>query len=369
MSSSVSSATSGGASRPAAAPSAARLRWRRFLQGQELVIGIIGIALIIFFSAATTSFGTLSNLATVSSYVAPILLVAVAEVSVLTLGEIDLSVGGVYVLSPFLVVYLNDAGLQVIPAIIVTLLISIAIGCVNGLITVLLKVPSFITTLGTVFALEGFVLLSSDGIQINPAGEGAITDVLGGWEYSSILWALGIGVILHIVFKRTTFGLHVVAVGGNQTAAGEAGIRVAWVKVACFAICSLLGGFLGLLDGYRIGSLNPGTDGLTLMFYGVAAAVVGGTALTGGRGTMIGAGIGAIVLGVLQDGFNIMGVNAFAYQLVLGLAILAAMILNIQMDRVRTGRDKRVVPKGAPRVAAAKAADAPPANSAPPGAN
>jgi simple sugar transport system permease protein len=305
-----------------------------------LVIALIGVALIIFFSAASSSFGTISNLSTVSSYVAPILLVAVAEVSVLTLGEIDLSVGGVYVLSPFLVVYLNDAGLPVAFAIILTLLISIAIGCINGLITVLLKVPSFITTLGTVFALEGFVLLSSNGIQINPAGEGAVTQVLGGWEYSSILWALGIGVILHLAFKRTTFGLHVVAVGGNETAAGESGIKVGAVKVACFAICSLLGGFLGLLDGYRIGSLNPGTDGLTLMFYGVAAAVVGGTALTGGRGTMIGAGIGAIVLGVLQDGFNILGVNAFAYQLVLGLAILAAMVLNIQMDRLRSGRRK-----------------------------
>ena len=304
------------------------------------MIAVIGVALIVFFTVSTTSFGTMSNVATVSSYVAPILLIAVAEVPVLTLGEIDLSVGGVYVLSPFLVVYLNNLGLPVVGAIVVTLLISIAIGCLNGLITVLLKVPSFITTLGMVFALEGIVLLGSNGIQINPAGEGAITQILGGWDYSSILWALGIGVVLHIVFKHTTFGLHNVAVGGNQTAAGEAGIRVGAVKVACFAICALLGGFLGLLDGYRIGSLNPGTDGLTLMFYGVAAAVVGGTALTGGRGTMIGAGIGAIVLGVLQDGFNIMGINAFAYQLVLGLAILGAMILNIQMDRIRSGRDR-----------------------------
>jgi len=315
----------------------------RLFQAQESVIALIGIALIIFFSVATSTFGTVSNLSTVSSYVAPILIVAVAEVPVLTLGEIDLSVGGVYVLSPFLVVYLNTLGLPVILAIIVTLLIAIAIGCINGLITVLLRVPSFITTLGMVFALEGIVLLSSNGIQINPVGEGAITQVLGGWEFSSILWALAIGVVLHMVFKHTTFGLHNVAVGGNQTAAAEAGIKVGTIKVACFAICALLGGFLGLLDGYRIGSLNPGTDGLTLMFYGVAAAVVGGTALTGGRGTMIGAMIGAIVLGVLQDGFNIMGINAFAYQLVLGLAILAAMILNIQTDRIRFGRNKPVV--------------------------
>lgn len=321
-------------------------RWRRLLQEQELVITLVGIALIIFFVFSAPAFGTMSNLSTVSNYVAPIMIIGLAEVAVLTLGEIDLSVGGVYVLAPFLVVYLNNAGVTVLVAIIITMLISIAIGVVNGLVTVFLRVPSFITTLGTVFALEGIVLLSSNGIQINPVGEGALANTLGAWEYSSILWALGIAVALHIVFRRTTFGLHIVAVGGNRTASGEAGINVTTVKVACFAICSLLGGFLGILNGYRVGSLNPGTDGLTLMFYGVAAAVIGGTALSGGRGTMIGAAIGAIVLGVLEDGFNIMGVNAFAYQLVLGLAILGAMILNIQLDRVRFGRKSKPTAKG-----------------------
>lgn len=310
----------------------------RLLQGQELVIALIGVALVIFFSVYSSAFSSVGNGSTLASYVAPIMIFAIAEVFVLTLGEIDLSVGEVYVFSPFLVVYLSNAGLGVILSTIITLIICAFIGAVNGLITVSLGVPSFVTTLGTVFALKGIVLLSSNGIQINPAGSGAIANVLGAWSYSSIIWALAIAVAGHLIFRRTTFGLHVTAVGGNQTASGEAGIRVGAVKVWCFVLCSLLGGFVGLLDGYRIASLNPGTDGLTLMFYGVAAAVIGGTALTGGRGTMIGAGIGAIVLGILEDGFNIIGVNAFAYQLVLGLAILGAMILNIQLERVRSGR-------------------------------
>ncbi|TWP38208.1 ABC transporter permease [Leekyejoonella antrihumi] len=310
----------------------------RLLQGQELVIALIGVALAIFFGVYSSAFSSVSNLSTLSSYVAPIMIVGIAEVFVLTLGEIDLSVGEVYVLSPFLVVYLKDAGLGVVAGTIVTLLICAAIGCINGLITVHLGVPSFITTLGTVFALQGIVLLSSNGIQINPAGAGTIANVLGGWTYSSILWALAIAVLGYVIFRRTTFGLHITAVGGNQTASGESGIKVGAVKVWCFVLCSLLGGFVGLLDGYRIGSLNPGTDGLVLMFYGVAAAVIGGTALTGGRGTMIGAAIGAIVLGVLEDGFNIIGINAFAYQLVLGLAILGAMVLNVQLELVRSGK-------------------------------
>lgn len=339
MSTPAESAASGRRGIPAAPTGPTR--WRRLIQGQELVVTLVGIALIVFFSLATSAFATGSNVATVSGYIAPILILAVAEVPVLTLGEIDLSVGGVYVLAPFLVVYLNDVGIPAILGILITLVIGILIGIINGLVTVYLRVPSFITTLGTVFALEGIVLLSSNGIQVNPVGDDTLTKVLGAWPYSSILWALGIAVLVHIVFRHTSFGLHITATGGNVTAAAEAGVKVGWVRVACFAICSLLGAFLGILDGYRIGSLNPGTDGLTLMFYGVAAAVVGGTALTGGKGTIIGAVIGAIVLGVLQDGFNIMGINAFAYQLVLGLAILAAMILNIQMDSLRAGRRRR----------------------------
>jgi simple sugar transport system permease protein len=316
-----------------------RERWlSRLLQGQEVVIALIGVGLAIFFSVYSDAFGTLSNAPTLANYIAPIMIFAIAEVFLLTLGEIDLSVGQVYVLSPFLVVYLSEAGLGVIGGTLAALAISALIGVINGLITVRLRVPSFITTLGMVFALKGIVLLSSNGIQVNPAGTGTIVTVLGGWEYSEIVWAIGLVLVCHVMFRHAAFGLHVIATGGNQTAAAESGIQVGAVKIWCFVLCSLLGGFMGLLDGYRIGSLNPGTDGLTLMFYGVAAAVIGGTALTGGRGTMIGAAIGAIVLGVLEDGFNIIGVNAFAYLLVLGLAILGAMVLNVQLERIRAGR-------------------------------
>jgi simple sugar transport system permease protein len=310
----------------------------RLGQTQELVMALIGVALAIFFAVYSSAFANSDNAPTLAAYVAPIMFFAVAEVFVLTLGEIDLSVGQVYVLSPFLVVFLNDTGLNLVVCIVAALLIAALIGWINGIITVWLRVPSFITTLGTVFALKGIVLLASDGIQVNPAGTGSLASVLGGWSFSEIIWALAVAVIAHLIFRRTVFGLHITAVGGNQIASGEAGVKVGRVKIWCFVLCAFLGGLIGIFDGYHIGSLNPGTDGLQLMFYGVAAAVVGGTALTGGRGTMVGAAIGALVLGILEDGFNIIGVNAFAYQLVLGLAILGAMVLNIQLERVRAGR-------------------------------
>ncbi len=327
---------------------------RRLIQSQELVIAVIGVALAVYFSVASPYFATKANGATLSQYIAPIALLALAEVLVLILGEIDLSVGEVYVLAPFIVVYMSNAGIGVVAGIFVALIVSCLIGVINGLITVKLRVPSFITTLGTAFAIEGIVLITSHGAQKNAAGIGTTASILGGFTYSEILWALGALAVLHFMLRHTTFGLHTVATGGNELAASEAGIKVTSVKVWAFVTCSFIGGLMGLLDSYHIGSLDPSTDGLTLMFYGVAAAVIGGTALTGGRGTMIGAAIGSIVLGILEDGFNILGISAFTYDLILGLAILAAMVLNVQLERLRVagaahrGPAARAAPTGPP---------------------
>lgn len=313
---------------------------RKLLQGQETVIAVIGVALAIYFSVASSAFATTTNGATLSHYIAPTAILGLAEVMILILGEIDLSVGEVYVLAPFLVRYMSQDGLGVVGGIFVALVVACAIGFVNGLITVKLRVPSFITTLGTVFAIEGIILISSNGTQANTRGTGLLKTMMGGGTYSEIVWAILAVIVLHFVLRRTTFGLHTVAAGGNDLAAREAGVRVDAVKIWCFVLCSFMGALMGLLDSYRIGSLDPSTDGLTLMFYGVAAAVIGGTALTGGRGTMIGAFIGAIVLGILQDGFNIIGISSFEYDLILGLAILGAMILNIQLERLRVSRGR-----------------------------
>jgi simple sugar transport system permease protein len=143
------------------------------------------------------------------------------------------------------------------------------------------------------------------------------------------------------MLRGTTFGLHIVAVGGNMESARESGIRVDYIKIWCFVLCALLGGVIGILDGYHLGSLDPATDGLTFMFYGVTSAVIGGTALTGGRGTMIGACIGACVLGMIKDGFLILGTSSFALDLVTGLTILAAMILNVQIELATSIRRPR----------------------------
>jgi simple sugar transport system permease protein len=292
------------------------------------VISVVALALILVFTIESPNFFTGDNAATLASFIAPIAFFALAEVPILILGEIDLSVGEVYVLSPFLVEHLNNAGIPVPLAVVLS-----AVGWANGLITVKLHLPSFITTLGMTFALEGIILIGSNGAPANPVGDGTLALVLGGGTWAEAYWAIATVLVLFVMLRRTSFGLHIVAVGGNVQSARESGISVDFVKIWCFVLCAFIGGLIGILDGYHIGSIDPDTPGLTFMFYGVAAAVIGGTALTGGRGTMIGAAIGAIVLGILEDGFHVIGVSSFAYDLILGLAILIAMLLNVQIER------------------------------------
>jgi simple sugar transport system permease protein len=147
--------------------------------------------------------------------------------------------------------------------------------------------------------------------------------------------------VLWFVLKKTRFGVHVIATGGNPLGAAEAGIRTRRIKVWCFMILALGAGFIGILDSIRIGSLDPAAPGTQEMFLAVSAAVIGGTALTGGRGTVLGTIIGAIVLGTLEDGFNLIGVSANAFILCEGLVILGLMAINVQLNKVITRKGGR----------------------------
>lgn len=316
----------------------------RRLIGQHLseLVGIlVAIALAVFFAIGSPNFFTFDNALVLSQFIAPFAIFALAEVPVLILGEIDLSVGQMYIVSPFFVTYWNHAGVPVLPSIVLALLACAGLGLINGLVTVKLRVPSFIATLGMAFALRGIVLIYSNGAPTNPIGSDTLVNILGGWSWSEALWALGIAALLQVMLRGTAFGLHIVAVGGNTESARESGISVDSIKTWCFVLCALLGGVIGILDGYHLGSLDPATDGLTFTFYGVTSAVIGGTALTGGRGTMVGACIGACVLGMIKDGFLILGASSFALDLVTGLTILLAMILNVQVERATSMKGPR----------------------------
>jgi ribose/xylose/arabinose/galactoside ABC-type transport system permease subunit len=147
-------------------------------------------------------------------------------------------------------------------------------------------------------------------------------------------------IAIWLLLKHTRFGLHVTATGGNTLAAAEAGIRVARVKVWCFIIISTASGFIGILDLIRFVSMDPGDYGLNIVLAPIVAAVIGGTALTGGRATVLGTFVGALFLSIVEDGLNLTGVSANWFYLFEGLIILVLMILNVQLGRI-AGRLRR----------------------------
>jgi simple sugar transport system permease protein len=138
-----------------------------------------------------------------------------------------------------------------------------------------------------------------------------------------------------LLLTRTRWGLHTFAVGGNLVGASEAGVRVNRVKIGNFMLCSALGGFAGIMEAIRINSVDPLAGGPNVMFLAVSAAVIGGTALAGGAGTIIGAFFGTAVLAILRNGFTLQGVSANTFNIILGISILVAMTLNVYVGRMR----------------------------------
>jgi simple sugar transport system permease protein len=308
-----------------------------FLRWREASIVVVAILLIVYFQSANENFLSGANLSTLSQFVAASAIIACGEIMLLICGEIDLSVGQVFALAPFLMNFAVQAGLPIVAAIIVALIGCALIGFINGAITVLVKVPSFVTTLGTLYLLNGFTLTISHGSPIETPGSEAFADFMGAASYAEILWAFGVVAVMHYVLRQTRWGLHTIAAGGNLIGAAESGIKVARIKIGNFVLTSVLGGFTGIIEAFRISSTDPLAGGQTIMFLAVAAGVIGGTPLAGGAGTIMGGLLGAIVLGVLKDGLSLQGVNAFAFDMILGAAILVAMISNIHLGRLRRG--------------------------------
>jgi simple sugar transport system permease protein len=197
-------------------------------------------------------------------------------------------------------------------------------------------VPSFIATLGTGFILWGLMLTTSNAYPANiPAKAEGIGHWIGTYAWAEITWAIVLVAIFQIVLSRTRWGLHTVAVGGNILGASEAGISVAKIKYAAFMMTGFMGALVGLQEAFRTNSIDPSSGGYTPMFYAIAGAVIGGTALAGGSGTIVGAFLGAFVLSALQDGFNLIGISANPLNIIFGAAILVAMIANVQLSRLR----------------------------------
>jgi simple sugar transport system permease protein len=207
--------------------------------------------------------------------------------------------------------------------------------------TAVVGINSFITTLGVLLSLEGLTLIISHAQPVDTpgtdiAGLTTFARIFGGGTYSELIWALLVVLVLQVVLSLTRWGLYTVAVGGNRLGAAEAGIKVRIVIIRNFILCSTCAALVGILEAVRTSSVQPDPSGANeVLFDGISAAVIGGTLLAGGSGTVVGALIGALFLGILRDGLIIKGVNADYLSFYLGLAIIVAMAANTYVGRVR----------------------------------
>ncbi len=310
-----------------------------FLRQREATVLVVTVALLLWFGIThySTFVSTTNAVDLLSENFAPIAIIAIGEVLLLICGQIDLSVGFIYTFAPFVMLF--SVEYYHFPAwlgVIAGLVTGLVAGWVNGFLVVGLGLPAFIATLGTGFVLDGLALVFSHAEPLTPtASIVSIGKLIGTDPWSQFIWAVVLVAIFHVVLTWTRWGLYTISAGGNMLGAREAGINVGRIIYGNFMITGVLGAFVGMQVAFYDNSIDPAAGGYTPMFYAVTAAVLGGTAMLGGSGTILGAFLGALLLSTLIDGFDILGISANILPVIFGSAILVAMIANVQLARLR----------------------------------
>lgn len=325
--------TQAGAAKPevgAAQPEPRRFRRedvRRFFPILLLVV------LVAIFSLASPRFLQFNNLMIVAQQAVVLLVAALGMTFVIIAGSIDLSVGAIVALAA-LVAAATSASLGVF-AIVPACAIGLACGLINGLVVAKGKVPSFIVTLGAMVVYRGIVLYFTRGAPISIEDEGFL-DVYSGRTAGiphSVLIALALIVVAAVILNFTVFGREVRAIGGGERIAHLTGIRVDRVKIAIFALLGLLCGMAGLLQGARsMAATAQLGEGLELD--AIAAVVVGGTPLTGGIGSIQGTILGALIITILSNGMNIIGLDPYFQNIVKGLVLVLSVFVTIDRKKI-----------------------------------
>ncbi|GAC1045523.1 ABC transporter permease [Rhizobium sp. No.120] len=310
-----------------------------YLDKPELAgAALLAILIIVFQLKSSGVLLSFENIRGIMGLLPEMALVAIGVTILMICGEFDLSVGSVFALMPMsMAVMLND-GIPFSLALLIGLMICAFIGFINGYITLQFSIPSFITTLGMLFIARSLTIVISGGfppLLPDDLPTWLFTDYI--WDGSilrmSFLWFALIAIIAAAFLSLTNFGNWIRAVGGFNEAAASMGIPVRRVKIVCFILCSMLAGFAGLLQVLRLGSPLPSIgEGLELQ--AVAAAVIGGTALAGGIGTVFGAIIGTLLIRTIDNGLVLSRVDANWFKFAIGMLTMFAVIANAWMGKM-----------------------------------
>ena len=291
-------------------------------------------------------FATLGNLAVLSQQVPVTAIVSIGVGLLMIGGEFDISVAGTFTLAPFIVAITTSAhwGWPLWLGLLAGLAVAILLGTMNGMITTRLGIPSFIATLGTMFFLRGVIRFVSmnpttkqpDNIAFFP-GE-TLKALLGGQIvgpiYAQMVWLIVVALIGYALLNRHRFGNHLLLTGGNREAAIAVGVPVRNVKVTAFILCAITAAFAGLLQAVRIDQIEPSYATISgIELKAIAAAVVGGTSLFGGRGAILGIVLGAVLIDTVDNMLVLIGAPETIFKGFLGATTILAVILNTVIGR------------------------------------
>lgn len=291
------------------------------------IIGLIG--LVIVFTSLSPVFLTAGNIQSILIAASILIVLTIGQSFVILSDGIDLSVAATMTLGviAFGMAYAQGAGLLV--SMIAAIAASAVIGILNGVLVAKGRITDFIVTLGTLSIASGLALVLSDGKPISITSIDLINfSTHGVWIFGNpFIVAAAVAIIAHVVLFRTRFGTHLFATGGSKEAAQATGISTARIKIAVYTISGVLAGIAAILLIARVGASEPAAN-TTFLLNSVAAVVLGGVSLSGGRGSIFGPIIGALLLTVLTNGLTLMNVSQFYQPLAVGVVVILAALLS-----------------------------------------
>jgi ribose/xylose/arabinose/galactoside ABC-type transport system permease subunit len=313
-----------------------RRAWLRMSKWRDAGVLAAALAIGLSFTLVTRSFLTSYNLFNLLRQTSELGIVAMAMTILIVSGEFDLSVGAVYGVTGVVTALLyKTAGMPMGLAAGCGLMCALLLGLINGLLVTAARMNSFIATLATMMVFRGLAMVLSQGQPLSGFPDLAFLDVVGhaklfGSVPVPIVWLAVAGVILYILLHRTAYGLRVFATGDNPQAANLAGIRTRRIKCLNFLITALAAGVAGLLSLGYLKTVTP-TQGTGMELEAIAAAVIGGTAMRGGVGSIFGTFVGALIMAEVRTGLVLIGTGAYIQDACVGLIIALAVILNLKL--------------------------------------
>jgi len=310
----------------------------KLLKSREIGLVAILIFITVILSITTDTFFSAVNLLNIVRQVTLVTIVATGQTFVITSGGIDLSVGSVLGLSSIVMALFISWNVPVGIAIIICLLCGTLLGLTNGVLITRLSLPPFIITLGMMSIARGVIQVITKGFPIMIESPFIMTLGQGNWGALPIMaiFMPVVVAVMHWLYNYTVFGNHVKAVGSNETATRLSGVKVIREKTLVYGLCGLLCGLAGILVTGRLNSGNPNA-GLNLEMDSIAAVIVGGTAISGGVGTVIGTTLGALLMGIIRNGLVLLNVNMYWQTVATGMIIIFICALDSMSKKKGAG--------------------------------